>query len=399
MKEQQEARHGTTTGAAGSATAAMLADLSDLADRHKQEGDRLRRLPPALADAFLQHDVYRLILPRDLGGAEVGPLEYLHLIEQLARVDGSIAWNFAIGAGSALYGGYLPLERSRALFADANCCIAGAYAPMGRAEVVRGGYRVSGRWGWASGVDQARWMVLGFTVVPPNESQQEESARRPEVRQALAPREAFRVLDSWHVSGMRGTGSAEYEVDNLFVPAEDAFQVFKDKPPHAAPIFHMPGVFFAAAVAAVPLGIAQGAAGSLKQLAMVKQGSRGRSSLREQAFAHYAVAKAEALAESGSAYLHQAMADIWRDVQAGESIDIARRARARRACVHAAEASAEAVDLCCRAAGGNALFQAQPFERALRDVRAAGAHIVLQRSAMEDAGRTAFGLDPLFPVF
>jgi indole-3-acetate monooxygenase len=398
MKEHNDARQGANGGAAGSATDVMLAELIDLADRHKQEGDSLRRLPPALAQAFLRHDVYRLILPHDLGGAELEPLEYLRLIEQLARIDGSIAWNFAIGAGSALYGGYVPLERSRALFADANCCIAGAYAPVGRGEIVRGGYRVSGRWGWASGVDQARWMVLGFTIVSPDESQA-EGTRRPEVRQALAPREAFRVLDSWHVSGMRGTGSTEYEVEGLFIPAEDTFQVFKGKPHHAAPIFHMPGVFFAAAVAAVPLGIAQGAADSLKRLAMVKQASRGRPSLREQAFAHYAVAKAEALSESGSAYLHQAMADIWRDVLAGDAIDIARRARARRACVHAAEASAEAVDLCCRAAGGDALFQAQPFERALRDVRAAAAHIVLQRSAMEDVGRTAFGLDPLFPVF
>jgi alkylation response protein AidB-like acyl-CoA dehydrogenase len=342
--------------------------------------------------------VYRLILPQDLGGADVAPLEYLRLIEQLARTDGSIAWNFAIGAGSALYGGYLPLERSRALFVDANCCIAGAYAPMGRAEIVHGGYRVSGRWGWASGVDQARWMVLGFTVVSRDESQ-EGGTRRPEVRQALAPREAFRVLDSWHVNGMRGTGSAEYEVDDLFIPAENTFQVFKDKPHHPAPIFNMPGAFFAAAIASVPLGIAQGAADGLKRLAMVKPASRGRSSLREQAFAHYAVAKAEALAQSGSVYLHHAMADIWRGVLAGDELDIARRARARRACVHAAEASAEAVDLCCRAAGGDALFQAQPFERALRDVRAAAAHIVLQRSAMEDVGRTAFGLDPLFPIF
>jgi alkylation response protein AidB-like acyl-CoA dehydrogenase len=398
MTEQPENRHETHTDAAGSATALMLADLSDLANRHKQEGDNLRRLPPALADAFLQHDVYRLILPRDLGGAGVGPLEYLRLIEQLARTDGSIAWNFAIGAGSAVYGGYLPLERSRVLFAEAKCCIAGAYAPIGRAEIVPGGYRVSGRWGWASGVHQARWMVLGFTIVSPDEAQN-EGARRPEMRQALAPREAFRVLDSWHVSGMRGTGSAEYEVNDLFIPAEDTFQVFKEKPHHPAPIFHMPGVFFAAAVASVPLGIAQGAADSLKQLAMVKQASRGRSSLRDHAFAHYAVAKAEALAESGSAFLHQAMADVWRGVQAGDAIDLARRARARRACVHAAEASAEAVDLCCRAAGGHALFQSQAFERALRDVRAAAAHIVLQRSAMEDVGRVTFGLEPLSPVF
>lgn len=111
------------------------------------------------------------------------------------------------------------------------------------------------------------------------------------------------------------------------------------------------------------------------------------------------MAKAEALAESGSLYLHQAIADIWHSLQAGDEISLQQRARARRACVQAAEASVEAVDLCCRAAGGHALFQSWPFERALRDAHAAIAHIVLQRGAMEDAGRTAFGLDPLSPTF
>jgi len=383
------------SAAARSAPVAMLADIVDLAARHRAEGDRLRQLPPALAEAFHRHDVYRLILPRDLGGGDVDPLDYLDLVEKVARVDGSTAWNLAIGAGSGLYVGYLPVERSRPMVADASSCIAGAYAPFGRGEIVEGGYRVSGHWGWASGVAQARWMVFGFRVVV----QDGTGEKPPEIRQALAPREAFRVLDTWHVNGMRGTGSTEYEVNDLFVPSDMTFRVFLDEPKHRAPVFRLPGAFFGSAVASVALGIGQGAIEGLKQLAAVKGGSPGGNPLQQQAYAQYAVAKAEALVESANLYLGDAIAAIWCSILAGHEVDPAQRKRARRACVQAAEASAEVVDLCCRAAGGHALFESQPFGRALRDVRAAIAQITLQRSAMEDAGRTAFGLEPLSPVF
>lgn len=375
----------------------IMADIVDLAARHKAEGDRLRQLPAAIAEAFHRHDVYRLILPRDLGGSDVDPLDYLNLVEKVGRVDGATAWNLAIGAGSGLYVGYLPVERSRPMVADASCCIAGAYAPFGRGEIVEGGYRVSGHWGWASGVAQARWMVFGFRVAQDGADGTDD--KPPEVRQGLAPREAFRVLDTWHASGLRGTGSAEYEVKDLFVPSDMTFRIFLDQPKHPAPVFRLPGAFFASAVASVALGIGQGATEGLRQLAAVKVGFAGSNSLREQAYAQYAVAKAEALIESANLYLRDAIAAIWSGILAGHEIDPAERKRARRACVQAAEASAEAVDLCCRAVGGHALFESQPYERALRDVRAAIAQIALQRSAMEDAGRAAFGLKPLSPVF
>lgn len=400
-KRPQPRMHSTIKGemdAPSSIPATILADIVDLAARHKAEGDRRRRLPPALAEAFHRHDLYRLILPRDLGGGDADPLDYLDLVEKVARIDGSTAWNLAIGAGSGLYVGYLPVERSRSMVSDASCCIAGAYAPLGRGELVQGGYRVSGRWGWASGVAQARWMVFGFRVAS-EDGMGGAREKAPEIRQALAPREAFRVLDTWHVNGMRGTGSTEYEVDDLFVPADMTFRVFLEKPKHPAPVFQLPGVFFGSAVASVALGIGHGAAEGLKQLAAAKGKFPGGNPLQQQAYAQYAVAKAEALVESAKLYLHDAIAAIWRNILAGREVDPAQRRRARRACVQAAEASADAVDLCCRAAGGHALFESQPFERALRDVRAAIAQITLQRVAMEDAGRAAFGLTPLSPVF
>ncbi len=255
-----------------SAPAAIVADIAGLAARHKAEGDRLRQLPPALAEAFQRHDVYRLILPRDLGGGDVDPLDYLDLVEKVARVDGSTAWNLAIGAGSGLYVGYLPVERSRPMVADVSSCIAGAYAPFGHGEIVEGGYRVSGHWGWASGAAQARWMVFGFRVAardgtdetPPEMTSSARSARGvPRARHLACERPA-------------GTGSTEYEVDDLFVPSDMTFRVFLDEPKHPAPVFRLPGAFFGSAVASVALGIGHGATEGLKQLAVIKGGSSWR---------------------------------------------------------------------------------------------------------------------------
>jgi alkylation response protein AidB-like acyl-CoA dehydrogenase len=233
-------------------------------------------------------------------------------------------------------------------------------------------------------------MVFGFTV---------GEGGRLEGLQSLAPREAFRVLDTWHVSGMRGTGSNEYEVEDLFVPAELTFKMFIGKPRHSAPIFSLPGAFFSAVVATVSIGIAHGAIEALAQLAAVKRELAGRPPLRDQAFAQYSIAKAQALAESAGGYLRQSIADAWESLGRGEQISLAQRTRTRRASVHAAEASVEVVDLCCRVAGSHALFESHPFERAQRDVHAIMGQIVLQRIAMEDAGRVRFGLQPLSPTF
>jgi alkylation response protein AidB-like acyl-CoA dehydrogenase len=161
----------------------------------------------------------------------------------------------------------------------------------------------------------------------------------------------------------------------------------------------MPSAFFATAVAVVPLGIARGAIDGLTALAARKRLPGGRAGLNDQAFAQYAAAKAEALVASASLYLRQSITTIWNTVRGGGTADLAARARCRGAVVQAGEASAEAVDLCCRAAGGNALAESEPFEKALRDVRAAIGHISMQRGAMEDVGRVAFGMAPNSPMF
>ena len=214
----------------------------------------------------------------------------------------------------------------------------------------------------------------------------------------LAPRADATLLDTWHTGGMRGTGSTEFLLEDVFVPQEHAFSMFGGEPTHPAAIYRLPTSFFGFALTAVPLGIARAATQELKALARSKPPAPPRPGMADQPFVQYAVAKAEAMTEAARLAVRDAFARMWEEVNA-QAASLESRARLRRASVHAVETSIEAVGLCYRAAGGAALFEERSFERALRDVNAAGGHIVFQRAMMEDCGRVEMGLGPLLPMF
>lgn len=377
-------------------TAPAYAAITEAIRRHHPQGEALRALPPAIAEVFRTHDVYRLLLPPDLGGAGLDVLDYFDLVIRIARLDGACGWNFAIGAGGGVFAGFLDGELARAMFAAPDCCVAGAVAPMGRGRVAPGGFRLDGRWAWGSGMAEARWVVAGFQVVDEHGPRLEANGQ-PMIRQALIDKAQVRVLDTWQAMGLRGTGSTDYEIEDAFVPEGAAFKVFAE-PRHPAAVFRLPSTFFGAAIAAPPLGIAEGAIAALARLASDRQTSGGVR-MTDQPFTLQAIARAQALVESAHDYLRAALAETWRSTVADEPYGLALRARTRRASVLAAEASVEAADLCARAAGGAGVLETHPFARAVRDTRTALAHVMVQPWVWEDAGRVAFGLPPASPRF
>jgi alkylation response protein AidB-like acyl-CoA dehydrogenase len=214
------------------------------------------------------------------------------------------------------------------------------------------------------------------------------------MRFCFVPKEEIAVLDTWITGGMRGTGSTEWEASNVFVPEAQTGQIFTGVASHPDPIFKLPVSSFGHLTCAVAIGIARGAIEGLKTLA-----KQGKPDLRDQGYAQYGVAKAEALCESGHLYAQEAFRAVWQNVLAGRREDLDQRMRVRRAYVHAVESSIEAVALCSDAAGGAAVFETWPFARALRDVNAIRGHAVLSRRFMELAGRAAFDLPVPHPLF
>jgi alkylation response protein AidB-like acyl-CoA dehydrogenase len=372
--------------------------LRPIVEACRADTDRLRRLPDLIVQAFVDRDIYRLVLPVDLGGRGIDPLDQFDLTEEISSYDGSVGWNFAIGTNSGMMGGVFPRDIVLKLFANPELAVAGSGPPQGRAVETEGGYRVTGRFAWASGVHQASWVVGGCFVF---EGEQRKMAPNggPVVVHVLAPKSEASVLDTWQTGGMRGTGSTEFVLEDVFVPKAHAFSMFGGQPYHDSAIYRLPTSVFGFALTAVPLGIARHTIAALKQLALAKKPPPPRLGLAEQGFTQYTVAKAEAMIEAARLAVRVAFSELWREVREDGQASIASRARLRRSAVHAVESSVEAVGMCCRAAGGDALFENQPFERALRDVNAVAGHVVFQRAMMEDCGRVAMDLPPLLPMF
>jgi alkylation response protein AidB-like acyl-CoA dehydrogenase len=290
----------------------------------------------------------------------------------------------------------LPLERLKTFFGDPNCAIAGTVGPSGKAVKVPGGWRLTGRWNWMSGVHQAKWVILGALVYEGGK-QLTNANGAPEVRQFLLPKDPQCVLDVWDVSGMRGTGSTDYVCEEAFAPEEMWVRAFSGESNHPDPIFRVPFVYFGLGLCGVALGIARPAIDGLKALAASKVSAVSRRGLRDQPQTQYAVAKSEALLRSGRLYVRECFGAIWDALSSGAPVTLEMRGRARGSYVHAAESALQAIQLCYRAAGGSALWQKGPFEQALRDINAVTCHITMQQVMMEEAGRVDLGLEPTVP--
>jgi alkylation response protein AidB-like acyl-CoA dehydrogenase len=356
--------------------------------QHREEGDTLRRLPDAIAEAFVTQDLYRLPVPRDFGGLELDPLTLFDLAVEVSSYDGSTGWNFVIGISGPSLWGLLPVERIREIFGVADCAMAGSGVPPGRAVAVEGGYRVTGRWSWASGIHQAKW-VSGSVLVYDGETMRLGADGKPVGLYVLLSKDQAIVHDVWFTGGLRGTGSTDWEAKDVFVPEHDACRVFTGESVHPAPIFRFPGTYFGMGLCGVGLGIAKSALDELKSIA-----KRPGSSLASQSQVQYAVAKAQALIGSSHLNVRESFRVIWDNVRASRPHTLEQRGRVRGAYVHAVESAVEAVNLCVEAAGGAAVFETHVFQRAIRDVHAVHGHIVLSRRFMEAAGQAAFGQQP-----
>src|SRR6185312_1892071 len=187
--------------------------LRPVIEAHRDEAQSLHHLPDPVARAFANANVYRLLLPGEYGGENVDLLTYSDLVEEVASYDGSAGWNYSIGSSTPLIFGDLPPSRLRMIFGAPDACVAASTTPLGRAIEVEGGYRLSGRFAWASGIHHARW-VVAMAAIFDGEIMRKSPIGTPVVLGFVMPREDCTVLDTWHVLGMRGTGSTEFEVDD-----------------------------------------------------------------------------------------------------------------------------------------------------------------------------------------
>jgi indole-3-acetate monooxygenase len=359
--------------------------------------DRDGALPVTLVDALRDAGIYRLWLPRAEGGAELEPVPFLMVLEELARQDGSFGWCAAIASGYGRLSGALTESASRTVFGTGRGILAGTLNPSGKARAVPGGYQVTGRWPYGSFIGYADW-VLGNCVTEDESGPRRSADGGPDLRLCLVPRDSVTVFDVWHTGGLRATGSNDYEMTDLFVPEDHTVPLinFQPRPIRPGPLYAIPMTStFVSCISVVILGMARAALDELVRVAATKTTSGTSAPLREKSVAQVDLARAEARLGAGRAFLFDELGTMWRDVEAGRPIEMAARARVRLAAVQAAQWAIEATDLAYQMAGGLSLFAPGRLDRCFRDIHAGAQHVALSPHAnLEPIGRVLFGLPP-----
>ncbi len=357
------------------------------------------RLPDEVVADLRAAGVPGLWLPAELGGREAVPAEVVDAIVALASADGSTGWCAAVTLGTNALAAYLPEDGAREIFASPTTITGGSFKPAGRATAVDPrSIRVTGRWGFGSGVNHADWMAGACLMVDDAGEPVTDEEGRPEALLAFFPSSGVTVADTWHTSGLQGTASHDYSVDALEVPRCHTLS-FAFTPWPKGPMWRMPPMpLFFAANAAVALGIARGAIDDLVQLAEVKTPYRSSRRLAERDVVQAMVARAEAATRSARAFLVETLDGLAAGAARGEPATLRDRAIARLAVVNASQAGMAAVDLCFEAAGSTALFLDHPLQRRHRDVHAVGQHVALAFPGYETAGRVLLGLEPDTPL-
>ncbi len=357
----------------------------------RDEIEASRRLPQALARELAGAGFFRIFLPAAYGGLDMTPQEGIAVFEELAGVDASVAW--CVWNGNTHWtAAQLSPEAAHAIHDDPEVITANSTRPSGQAHVVDNGYRVTGRWSLVSGCELASWMVL-WAVIHEGGKPRMMSTGGPEIRFMLLPASQCEIIDTWTVGGLRGTGSHDVAVDNVFVPEAFASGFFDPyvlpEPRYRVPAFCrvIPGL------GAMALGIARTAIETLKEIAGAKTPARTTQMLRDTADAQARVSQAEALVRSARLFLFDSLDQLWPRLMESGEVTMEARALARLAASHAVNSAVQAVDLMYVAGGASSLYTSSPLERAFRDVHAMTQHIGVHPRVMHSTGRVLFGLE------
>lgn len=357
------------------------------------EIEQARRLPNDLACKFADAGLYRITVPRAFGGAEVSPAAFLGMLEALAEADASAGWCLMIGTTTALNGAYLPADVAATIFGQANVITGGVFAPLGKAIREGDNYRVSGRWPWASGSQNCDWLSGGCVVIEDGKPKLLANGM-PDSRMMLFPANKAVLHDTWHTSGMCGTGSLDMEVTDLMVPASHAVSLITDRPREPGPLYAFP-VFglLAMGISAVALGNARGAINELIDLAGAKRPTGSRKVLAERPVVQAEVAQAEAKLRGARAFLFEATEEAWADAQATGAISAEKRAALRLAATHMTHTAAAVVDVMYTHAGGTPVYNKSSLQRRFRDAHVMTQHMMIAPPTWELAGRVLLGLE------
>jgi alkylation response protein AidB-like acyl-CoA dehydrogenase len=355
-------------------------------------------MPADLVESLRQTGIFRLTVPRALGGAEAKPTEIMRAIETVATADGSAGWCAMVAAGNNIAAGYMNERGAREVFADPDAPSAGIAAPAGAAVRENGGVRVNGRWSFASGITHSDWVWAGCLVM--DNGRPRMTPQGPEIIHVCMPVRDVTIHDTWHVSGLCGTGSHDFSATNLFVPEHRIFALLDPSGHRTEPLYQMPPLTnFVFMLASVSLGIARGALDELTDLAQSKVPSLYQSALADRPVTQVEIARAEAALGGARAFLYNTVEEMWETVLAGNAPGNRQLALGRLASINATDTAATVARVANTLGGGSSIYLSSSLQRQARDADAITHHFTVAQHVWEEAGRVLLGRSPNTPIF
>ena len=356
------------------------------------ETDALRELPRPLFEAMADAGLFRLALPRTLGGFEMDLPSYIQVIEEIGRADASTAWVTNQVSVFATYAARMDTAAARAIWIDTPRSVV-ANTPQANAQaiVVPGGYRVTGRQGFSTGCRHASWLAAHATVTEQGRPRLDDG--QPEMRYCFVPRAEAQLLDTWQVRGMRGTGTHHFQVDDVFVPEDRTVKSVTAPLVEQGPLYRLPRTLvFASGDAAVALGTARSCLEAFTELATTKTPRAMDALLRDQSLIQHEVGRAEARLRAGLAFLREAVGGIWDAVVANGAVTLEQRAVLRLATTDGIRTAVSVVDMVYNMAGATAAYESSPIQRHFQDVHVMSQHLQARMAHYELVGRHWLGL-------
>jgi alkylation response protein AidB-like acyl-CoA dehydrogenase len=351
--------------------------LAPIIAQYRDESEDQRYLAKPVYEAMRELGLFKLWLPKVLGGDEIDLHTALEITERLAKFDGSTAWNFMIGLQGSVLLGYIPEYRAREMMEGTpDATLGGSGQPGGVAVPVEGGYRITGRWSFASGSHHTRWLCGNCQIHDDGVARVGEDGN-PEMRMFWFNSDEYQLIDTWFTTGLRASGSGDCEVNDVFVPEDRYVQGMLTKSPYQT------GTIFQTRVAlllgppfsAVAIGVAREALAAFIELATKKKPSRSNKILSEYDSVANLIGRAEAKINAAHAYLHNTMCErLWPAMLEGNGDSEEIAVDVFYASAFAAQNAAEAVDILVEAAGGTGIYETSPLERCFRDVHMVSKH-------------------------
>jgi alkylation response protein AidB-like acyl-CoA dehydrogenase len=355
--------------------------------------DADRQMPPDLAADMADAGFFRLLLTRDLGGAELAHPDFLRILEQFAAVDASVAWCLNQNNVFATSAARMPVDTAHLIWDEPRAVVTNG-PPTGSclATPVEGGYRLNGRWNLSSGSDHATWIAALSPVAKGGQNGATASDQGPRI--LLMPKAEVHIVDLWHTAGLRGTGSFSFDVDDLFVPEQRTYA--QDGPSRTeGPLYVVPRtLLFATGFATVALGVARKSLDIAIGVGGSRMPYRSGVLLRDQQTTQRTIGEAHAQQSSARAFLKEAHGRLWDSARTKGTLTTDERIQLRVAATHAIRTSAQVVDAAYTLCGASGIFQSNPIQRRFQDMHVITQHVQGHYVHYETAGQFVLGLEP-----